>query len=971
MPNHLFVMGFSKSSSRRLLLGGTAVACLLFPLVVLAQSLKNVPANDTLAAKRALQEARQIFEAASSPESNAKVLALCQIVVKAYEGYPVATLPKAEAEEIMGVVHLEQRQYPSAIEWLAQSVQTRKQVRPSPADTTYLVAYRSLGEAYFRLKDYPSALAHLFLSLDILKRFNQADESIKVYNSLAVLYNEQNNFVQASRYQAEARRRLYARRGKLDPTEFATLEATLNNNLARLKVEQGKPAEAVPLFASLLAGYQTRNLNRALFYNNLARTYLDLQKPDSALFCLEQIFRENLPIQGTPYENVVLRNQGRAHTQKKDYPQALVLLRAAERLATALADRKPLVLINLEMAEVYEAQGQFTPALRHAQRAIIALHREFKNEDPDALPPLNQLVSQPFMLQALEAKARLQTKAFPTARGKALRTYELCISLMDSIRNGFDQEAAKISFTARMYSVYEEAIAAALWLNQPEKAFRFAEMSKANALRFALQNSQARKLIDLGREENELRLKVNRLQELVVLAAQSGQAGQQPRVDSLNGQLADAERNYRRFVLDLERKNPRYYYLKFANQLPSVADLQAQLLDDHTMLLEYFLGEKHLQIFILTKTQFRVHSVPVDSSFAAQLRNLPLLIQNLKTSYEDRTFQPAMRYWYSQLVQPAEPFLTDQVKRLVVVPDGPLHKLPFDALVKPDGRYLLSRVAMSRGYSGALLLESAKAARGESQHLFGAHQPSAVADSLFLVAPFARGDKRYTVSGTRDSLENLPYSQEEAEGIRQLYGATYSLSVDRALKENFLKAYRRYGIIHLSTHAEADDDDPLASFVAFYPRDNDSLRVWRLYTPEIYDLDLAEVQLVVLSACETGDGEVLRGEGILSLARAFTYAGCPNLVMTLWNANDQAAKNINLAMYKFLKEGLPKDEALQRAKLDFLDQYGTNTNPYYWANFVFIGDSTPLRFGSPNYWLYVAGGLALVAILLLFWYIKK
>jgi CHAT domain-containing protein/predicted negative regulator of RcsB-dependent stress response len=961
-------MGFSKPLCRSSVLGRIAGAFLLFPLVAMAQGPKEVPPSDTLAAKQALQAAKQLFDAAPSPENNAKVLALCQTVAKAYGSYPVAALPKAEAEQMMGVVQLEQQQYPSAIEWLAQSVQTRKRIRPSLADTTYLTAYLSLGNAHLGLGDYPQALTNFFLAVDIIKRSPVSTESLKVYSSLAILYTIQNNLVQASRYQAEAKRRLYALRGKLPPPDFATMEASLNNNLARLKMEQGKPAEAVPLFASLLAGYPNRDLNRALFYNNLAKTYLDLKKPDSALFFLQQIFRENLPLKGSTYENVVLRNQGRAYAQKKDYSQALALLQAAEQLVANQARR---ALIYLELAEVYEAQGQLATALRYAQRAIVGLHWEFKNEDPDALPPLNRVVSQPFMLQALQAKARLQTKAFPTARGKALRTYELCISLMDSIRNGFEQEAAKISFTARMYSVYEEAIAAALWLNQPEKAFRFAEMSKANALRLALQNSQARKLIDLGREENELRLKVNRLQERVVLATTSGQAGNQAQADSLNSQLADAERNYRRFVLELERRNPRYYYLKFANQLPSVAGLQAQLLDDRTMLLEYFMGEKQLHIFMVTKAQFRVHTVPIDANFAAQLRSLPGLIQNLKTSYEDRTFQPAMRFWYSQLVQPAEPFLTDQIKRLVVIPDGPLHKLPFDALVKPDGRYLLSRVAVSRGYSGALLLEAAKAARGESQHLFGARQPSELADSLFLVAPFARGDKRYTVSVTRDSLENLPYTQEEAEGIRQLYGATYSLSVDRALKENFLKAYRRYGIIHLSTHAEADDEDPLASFVAFYPRDNDSLRIWRLYTPEIYDLDLADVRLVVLSACETGDGEVLRGEGILSLARAFTYAGCPNLVMTLWNANDQAAKNINLAMYKYLKQGLPKDEALQQAKLDFLDQYGTNTNPYYWANFVFIGDSTPIDFGAPNYWLYLAGGLGLALLFLLFWRIKK
>ncbi len=946
----------------------TIIGLLFF--AALARPLAQSLSKDTLAANQYVQQARKLFDADESAAANAKVLAYCQDARAIYDRYQLKNRQRAEVDELSGIVAFTESDYPKAIALLNASVQQRKQARPTLSDSTYLRAYRTLGEVYLKTKDYNQALAQFLLATDIVKKYPMVSGSVQLYTSLAVLYLEQNNVVQANRYLIEARRRLKILKPRLSAQEYGLEISVSNNNLARTLAEQGKYDEAKTIYREIIKTYPNKDLPLALYYNNLAKAHLELNQPDSALLYLQRVFTEKLPIANSPYENVVLRNMGKAYVQQKAFDRALIQLQAAAKSAAQLPDRKPLALVQLELAELYGAQSQWTMALQATQKAIIGLHREFKDGNVETLPPLGNVASPVNMLYALQTKARLQTQAFPLSLGKALKTYELCVSLMDSIRNGHEQEASRLLFTSRMYGVYEEAISVAHSLNQNDKAFEFAELSKANSLRFSLQNSQARKLVDLGSGEKALRQQVNRLQEQIVVATQLGQAKKQAVLDSLGGLLADAERAHQRYIKQIEQTNPRYYRLKYANRLATVADVQQYLMDDKSVLLEYFLGEKQLFTFVISKKEFKVLAISFDRIFGEQLANISPLITNLKSSYEDQTFQPAMRYWYNQLVRPAEPFLGDNVRRIILIPDGPLHKLPFDALIKPDGRYLVSRFILSRGYSATILAEASKAVKGDTESFFSARRPNAPADSLFLVAPFARGDKRYTISGNRDSLENLPYTQEEADGIRQLYGSTFSLSVDRAVKENFLKSYRRFGIIHLSTHAQADDNDPLASFVAFYPRESDSLRIWRLYTPEIYELDMSDVRLVVLSACETGDGEVLKGEGILSLARAFTYAGCPNLIMTLWNANDQAAKNINLAMYKYLKDGYPKDEALQLAKIDFLDTHGTNTNPYYWANFVFIGDSTPIYQAATSIWWYVFGGLIMLTALLV-WLFKR
>jgi CHAT domain-containing protein len=130
---------------------------------------------------------------------------------------------------------------------------------------------------------------------------------------------------------------------------------------------------------------------------------------------------------------------------------------------------------------------------------------------------------------------------------------------------------------------------------------------------------------------------------------------------------------------------------------------------------------------------------------------------------------------------------------------------------------------------------------------------------------------------------------------------------------------------------------------------------------------LDSVKLVVLSACEAGNGRLVKGEGVISLARAFAYAGCHNVLTTLWKAEDQATAFIATSVHEYLRQGYRKDEALRQAKLDYLaqDLHPVLKSPRYWANFIFIGDPSPI-YQPTAWWLYVlAGSLALALVVFL------
>ncbi len=226
-------------------------------------------------------------------------------------------------------------------------------------------------------------------------------------------------------------------------------------------------------------------------------------------------------------------------------------------------------------------------------------------------------------------------------------------------------------------------------------------------------------------------------------------------------------------------------------------------------------------------------------------------------------------------------------------------------------------------------------------------------ENLLALAPFFLGksdtllsriDTNFLLADLRlkDSLASLPESGAEVAAISKLfkgeaiYGSNASLS-------RFKDLAPHYRIVHLSTHGKADDRLGDYAYLAFGMPD--AQRTFdKLYARDLYNLSL-NADLVVLSACETGVGQLQRGEGIISLARAFAHAGAKSIVTTLWKVREKQSKDIVLAFYNYLLKGSPKDEALRLAKLEFLQKNTLKTellHPFFWASFIGIGDMQKL-----------------------------
>ena len=272
--------------------------------------------------------------------------------------------------------------------------------------------------------------------------------------------------------------------------------------------------------------------------------------------------------------------------------------------------------------------------------------------------------------------------------------------------------------------------------------------------------------------------------------------------------------------------------------------------------------------------------------------------------------------------------------QLLIVPDYSLQRIPFETLVTniSGPKYLIEDTEISYAYSLSLL---------EKQSINSREFDS----SVIAMAPVQFG---------ADDLNALQYSEDEAITVSDLFKGDLYLN-DRASKTNFMESASGHKIIHLATHADlGDGNNPWIAF-------SDG----KMYLNEIYATP-AQSEMVVLSACNTSQGDLKPGEGIMSLARGFFYSGANSVVSSLWPITDKGGRDIMQEFYRNLSDGDTKSAALRKAKLEYLHNTDVPElkHPYYWAGFVVLGDNAPLVEGNTILWLVIAVLLILGIILL-------
>lgn len=512
--------------------------------------------------------------------------------------------------------------------------------------------------------------------------------------------------------------------------------------------------------------------------------------------------------------------------------------------------------------------------------------------------------------------------------------------LIDHIQRNFSTDRSKINLANEYRRVFESGMNLCWQLYEHygdriylEKAFDLSEINRNSTLLNGLKDIQYRMMTEFADDEMKFEKELRSELEKVKMDLYYEKSAEKPEMEFLNELL---ERRIQLTVsLDsifdiMESKYPRYSSLKARNTDVDLPDIQEKL-KMNSQLLAYFLGQENLYTFSISRDTV----VFFRSDKAQQVFDKTEEFKGHLTQRNE--IVQVSKELYKLLV---EGKIEKDKEELILVPDNVLNYIPFEILTDSLEVHLVEKIAISYSAGARIFLE--------------------------LRNDFFQYDREQEWAGFAPSYAEdlrLFSNQEEVQSIaKEVHGDSYL--GEFATRENFLKHNRDYKILHLATHAQIDNNNPLYNKLIFADGD--------LTASDIYLSDTRS-KMAVLSACNTGFGKLEKGEGVMSMARAFHFSGVPSVVMSLWKVPDRSTKQIMLLFYKYLKEGNSKSEALQKAKLDYLSVTHDPAlrHPYYWAGFVVNGNTEALGLKKSNLNLLLGATVLLVILLGILTFFRK
>ncbi|WCL80579.1 CHAT domain-containing protein [Saprospira sp. CCB-QB6] len=631
----------------------------------------------------------------------------------------------------------------------------------------------------------------------------------------------------------------------------------------------------------------------------------------------------------------------------------------------------------ISLANLAAAQKNWRKAEQNLDKAAHTLLKEKAQVKPNIS---KSWLSETLHLNQLSAiiarKIHFYQEQYSQEKDKALLLKSLALmevydAAIDKIRKDINESGGQMAWSSFLVVDYSYALNACYILGQEdpqylEKAFYYSERAKSFLLLQSFQAAKARQEAGLPQQllekEEGFRQTITTLKQDIFQYKQAGRSKEQA-AQKLEKELLAQESAFRNFQKELQKDYPAYYQMQYELPIRDLKSCQAALAQNQG-LLEFFVGEEYTYSFGIKKDQIQLkrHKISREglrkriksyrnSIYGHYLGLGKKTEESYKQDAEDFCAQGFS--FYQDLIAP----LGELPERLIIVPAGALATLPFEPMItakvdQPTNYqthpYLVQKHAISYNYS-ATLWQEMKERKG----------PKASKELLAFAPEFGQGAASF-VRGRRFALSPLTYNKREVERVRDIWGQGDIFMGQEATEDKFKALGEDYKIIHFATHGMANDQDPDFSLLAF-TEIADSIENEFLYVSDIYNMQL-KADLVVLSACETALGELNEGEGSISLARSFSYAGAKSIFTTLWSVNDQATSALVENFYYNLKQGMPKDKALQKAKTMFLAAGNHETShPFLWSPYILIGDSQPIKSPS-SIWGY---GLGAAAVLLL------
>lgn len=780
--------------------------------------------------------------------------------------------------------------------------------------------YHFSGNIYTRLGSYSKAINYLQKSLSIRLNTGDSLRSAQVYNDLGIANTDLREYLRGLDYYNLGIQTLGdASQSRKSSLLNATLLLNKADNLLKTRSDGDVYLTLEPALKIFNRFDDISGLNAA--YQTMAQWFLSSGDGEKGLFYLKKAL----------------------FYAKKKY---------------GMHDRE-VAKVWVEMAQYFQDQSQNAFALAYTDSALNSLIADYEIGEGIRNPKPDQLYAEPWLLITLETKANILCSLYDDDQnGSYLEhgqsTYMLAVEAMDLLRDAYIYGEDKERLFSSYHAVFKGAVSTTVRLAELRndstlyrRAFQLQQKSQSYSLLELYQGLDAQSALripdSLVQQEHALKA---RLTELNLQAVDRSSA-------KPNEELVDLRSEFENLVAHIQKIYPTYFDLKYADDHLDLNPIQKGLLSKGEALIQYSLDDKQLICFIISSDHFEVVTVPITSSFSSDLEtyNKLLIHPNFEQTLSQSVGEMASLGYslYQKLFAPVADILeggNETIERLIIVPDGALNYLPFETLVSrpyttetefTNLAFMVKDYSVSYAYSVSTLLHQKNMRR--------------VAEPSFNVQAFAPQFQ---------GALSLDHNKEELGNIEELITGQfhYESSIDKAF---FKKQMGTARILHLATHAQINDSIPLYSHLLLGHARNDTPQ--RLHAYELYNLPI-KANLVVLSACNTGQGQWVDGEGIISLSRGFAHAQCQSIVMSLWQVNDFATASLMKQFYTHLKKGETKDVALRQAKVHFLqDAKGIKGHPFFWAGFVLKGNHDAVPFETSwfkNGWLY-----ALILLVLL------
>jgi len=837
-------------------------------------------------------------------------------------------------------------------------------------DGLYWKSLRNIAFCYKKLNEYHSAVNYFELALN-----NYQDKDVKNKEAITIRLAEVLYFIGE-----------YERSKNLVDQIVKTSKSTKNISKAYKVMSEAiiYLSDSVNFNLAIQYGQKAVELSERdiPYLNTLANAYNINEKFNKAIEIYNEILQESNKLK---QQFQGMGNIATAYTELEQYKRANKFLVKSLNLKLKYYDKKinnyNLSVTYRSLANNYSRIQQLDSALFFYHKALLNLSNQFKEEDIFKNPnPTDTLYiySKLNLIEILDLKATTAYKYYIKKQDEnyinlAHQTYQTLLDFHNQLQQDISTENSRLLQTNKIVPFIEKALEI-VYTKQltdefnAEATFRLIEKNKATVLSQLMNEADALQFTNLPdsliEKEKDLKIAIAFYERRLNEAKkenniQSSSNERNEEIKELELLVFENKESYHRLIRNLEENYPYYLKFKYQQNESTLTEVQNHL-DEETALLEYFVGDSIIYLLTIQKDSARLHLI-------AKPENWTSIISNFRKSISDQKFinsidsaQAAYQLFtensytlFQLLLEKPLAAIGNTVKHLQIIPDGELNYIPFDLLLTSKENtnsinyknlpYLLKDKSIGYAYSAALLLENENKKSDNKK------------DSYLGFAPIYEANDMTDLETqlvTRGGNINLPFAQKSVEAMYNLFGGKAYLAKE-ATKSNFLSDTNTYKVLHLAMHGIVDDKNPLSSKLIFY---GDSL-----YASELYNTKL-NADLAVLSACNTGIGNIQKGEGVMSLSRAFTYAGCPSLVMSLWSVPDESTSDVIQFFFKALKNGATKDEALRSAKLNYLDNNETTSHPIYWAGFVATGNLEAIQFETGFNWWWALLAIPLVVL---------